>query len=76
MKTILDVPEHEKVKIIEITGGKGFRQNLSHLGIGEGSILTVIRNAPFSGPLLLECNGANISVGKGIAARIKVKEFK
>ena len=73
MKTLLDVNKREKFRITEILGGKGLRQNLSHLGIGEGSVLTVVRNAPFSGPLLLEYNGTNITIGKGIAAKIKVE---
>ncbi len=76
METLIDVTESEKVKIIEIIGGIGLRKVLSHLGIGEGSLLTVVRNAPFSGPLLLEYNGTNITIGRGIAAKIKVEKIK
>ena len=74
MKSILEVSSNTAVKIVSITGGKGARRSLAQLGVAIGSIVKVKRNAPFSGPLLLENHGTSIAVGRGVASRIMVEE--
>ncbi|MCK5452890.1 MAG: ferrous iron transport protein A, partial [Calditrichia bacterium] len=43
-------------------------------GIGVGSVVTIKRNAPFAGPLLIDNHGTSIAVGRGVAAKIMVEE--
>ncbi len=74
MKTLLEVPAKKKVKIVSIVGGKGPRQVLANLGIGVGSQITIRRNAPFAGPLLIENHGTSVAVGRGVAAKILIEE--
>lgn len=75
MKTLLDVKEHTRVKIKAVVGGRGVQQQLVQLGIGVDSIVTVQRSAPFAGPLMLDCNGRSIVIGRGIASKIMVEEI-
>ncbi|GAB4373662.1 MAG: FeoA family protein [Calditrichia bacterium] len=74
MKTLLEVPAQKTVKIVSIVGGKGARQILAQMGIGVGSRITVSRNAPFSGPLLIKAHGTTIALGRGIAKKLLVEE--
>lgn len=74
MKSLLDISSRASVKIVSISGGKGARRSLAQLGIGVGSVVTIKRNAPFAGPLLIENHGTSIAVGRGVAAKIMVEE--
>ncbi|GAB4341252.1 MAG: FeoA domain-containing protein [Calditrichia bacterium] len=73
-KTLLELPVNHTAKIVEISGGKGSRQLLAQLGIGVGSLITVRRNAPFAGPVLVENHGVSVAIGRGVAAKILVEE--
>ncbi|MGB9772864.1 MAG: FeoA family protein [Bacteroidota bacterium] len=64
----------QHVRIVDIIGGRGMRQHLSQLGIGIGDVIFIKRNAPFGGPILIEHNGTEIAVGRGVAERIIVEE--
>jgi ferrous iron transport protein A len=75
MKSIIEIPSNTAVKIISISGGKGARRSLAQLGVGIGSVVKIKRNAPFSGPLLIENHGTSIAVGRGIASKIMVEEI-
>ncbi len=59
-----------KVQVLAITGGRGIRQKFSRLGIGEGVSLSNRANP--TGPLIVEIAGKEVSLGRGIAERIKV----
>ncbi len=74
MKSLLEIPAHKKVKIVQISGGKGAHRLLAQLGIGVGSIITTKRNAPFAGPILIENHGSSVAIGRGVAAKIMVEE--
>ncbi len=74
MKSLLEIPAHKSVKVVNISGGKNSRTTLAQLGVGIGSTILIRRNAPFSGPLLIENNGTSIAIGRGIAAKIMVED--
>jgi len=74
MKSLAEVPVGTTVKIVNVSGGKGSRRVLTHLGIGIGSLIKIKRNAPFAGPLLIENHGSSIAIGRGVAVKIMVEE--
>lgn len=47
---------------------------MSQLGIQVGSVMTVLRNAPFSGPVMVDLQGTSIVIGRRIAAKIGVED--
>jgi ferrous iron transport protein A len=65
-----------KVRILNITGGKAIQRMLLRMGIGKGDSVLIKRNARFGGPILLEREGMQIALGKGIAECILVEEDK
>ena len=59
----------ESAKIIAVEGGHGLRQKLSLRGISEGSFIRVISN---QGPVTVEVDRNTVSIGRGMARRIRV----
>jgi Fe2+ transport system protein A len=76
MKTLLNIDNGKKVKILKISGGKGIRQHLQCLGIHIGDIVTIKKSSFLGGPVLLEVNGYDVALGKGVASRIEVEEVE
>lgn len=76
MKTLINIDNGKKVKILKITGGKGIRQHLQCLGIHIGDIVTLKKSSFLGGPVLLEINGYDVALGKGVASKIEVEELE
>jgi ferrous iron transport protein A len=53
-----------------IDQGTSFQRRLRTLGIREGKSLKIVAIHPFAGPLVVEVDGREITVGRGIAQRI------
>ncbi|MGB9710884.1 MAG: FeoA family protein [Thermodesulfovibrio sp.] len=75
MKTLLDIENGKKAKIVKILGGKGIRQHLQCLGIHIGDIVTLKKSSFLGGPVLLEVNGVDVALGRGVASKIEVEEL-
>lgn len=46
MKTLVNIDNGKKVRILKISGGRGVRQHLQCLGLHVGDIVT-LKKAPF-----------------------------
>lgn len=71
---LIDVENGKWVKVTDYSSGRGIEQKLRQLGLLPGDYARVIRQAPFGGPLLVEIQGREIAVGRGVASRILVEE--
>ena len=60
---------NELAKIVAIEGGYGLRQKLALRGISEGSFVRVIS---CNGPITIEVNRNIVTIGRGMANRIRV----
>lgn len=60
----------ERVKIVEIRGGRGLIGRLADMGFYPGAEIEVISNRP--GPLILNRGGVRLGIGYGMAHRILV----
>ena len=67
------VPEGTTAKIVSIGGGPTARQQLRELGLFPGDAIRLVRHAAFGGPLLVECRGTQIAIGRGIAGQVVVE---
>ncbi len=64
-------------KTLRITGfveGYNLEGRLRQLGLVPGDQLRILRHAPLGGPLLVEINGREIALGRGVASRVEVEE--
>jgi ferrous iron transport protein A len=72
---LLEVKNGKWVRVVNFRGGSGMQRRLSQLGFLPGNQVRIVRAAPFHGPLLLEVEGREIVLGRGIASHILV-EYK
>ncbi len=72
-KTLLHSPDGSDLKITGIDGGSNLNDKLRQYGLFVGDQVRVLRLAPLGGPVLIEVNGREIALGRGIAARITVE---
>jgi Fe2+ transport system protein FeoA len=49
-----------------------FAKRLSDLGLTPGTKVTVVKSAPFYGPLEVRVRGSRLAIGRGMANRILV----
>ena len=47
-------------------------RRLSDLGLTPGTKVTVVKSAPFNGPLEVRVRGSRLAIGRGMASRILV----
>jgi DtxR family Mn-dependent transcriptional regulator len=54
-------------------GGFGVEKRLMDMGLTPGTKVTVIKSAPFHGPLEILVRGSRLALGRGIAEKIFVE---
>ncbi|MFA5101889.1 MAG: DtxR family transcriptional regulator [Candidatus Thermoplasmatota archaeon] len=64
----------EKAKIAFIRGGGGVTQRLCDLGLTNGTIISLVREAPLHGPIQVCVRGCRLVIGRGIAEKIFVQK--
>lgn len=75
MTPLVDIKNGNWVRIVDFLGGRGMESRLTQLGFLPGNKIRVIRSAPFHGPLIIDVEGREIVIGRGIARRILVEEL-
>jgi ferrous iron transport protein A len=74
----MDIPltqlrEGQKARITRLDGGFGFQRNIRTRGIREGKVVEVVTRHPIGGPIVIEIDGRETAIGRGMARRIFVK---
>lgn len=73
LETTLDRRQSgERVTVLRIDGGWGMKQRLNQMGIHINEKITVKRNAIFGGPVLIQINGTEVALGRGMAKHVVV----
>ncbi len=54
----------------------GFQKRLEDMGLTPGTKVTVVKSAPFHGPVELKVRGFRLAIGRGMAERILVRVEK
>ncbi|MEM2904705.1 MAG: FeoA family protein [Candidatus Bathyarchaeia archaeon] len=57
-------------------GGRGVVQRLAEMGLTPGTEVTIVRAAPFHGPLEVTVRGVSLALGRGVALRVFVKPIE
>lgn len=61
------------MRITLISDGWGVRRNLNQLGLHVGDRVTIVRKAPFGGPIIVESGGNLVAIGRRLAERVRVE---
>ncbi|MEM2897463.1 MAG: FeoA family protein [Candidatus Bathyarchaeia archaeon] len=67
---------NEKAIVVFMLGGRGLVRRLADMGLTPGTEITILRQAPFHGPIEIMVRGVSLALGHGIARRIFVKPYK
>ena len=73
---LLEVQIGKWVRVVRVEGGRTLQNRLTQYGLYPGDCLRVLRAAPLGGPLLVEINGREIAIGRGVAQKILVEDTK
>lgn len=57
-------------------GGYGFQKRLMDMGLTPGTKITVVKSAPFHGPIEINVRGYRLAIGRGMAEKILVEVQK
>ena len=69
--TLLEIPIGGQARLVQM--GEGLHSKLRQYGLHIGDCVRVLRAAPLGGPLLVEVNGREIALGRGVAEKITVE---
>jgi len=76
VKTLLELGQGKRAKIVGIGEGLEFRRKLATLNVREGKELKVVACQPFGGPVCIEIDGRKSTLGMGMAGRVMVEELQ
>jgi len=71
---LVDGSLDKNYRVDSIDGGCMAKDRLWKLGIIPGVTIKIKRKAPLKGPFMLEVNGADVVIGRGIASKINIRE--
>jgi len=73
--TALRAGETGTVTSTKVDNGRGriFEKRLLDMGLTPGTRVTVVKSAPFHGPLEILVRGSRLALGRGMAKRILVE---
>ncbi|MDD8030634.1 MAG: FeoA family protein [Acidobacteriota bacterium] len=76
--SLLEIPQSQTFRIVEIKGGAGLHRRLLTLGFHRGDLVSVDCEAAMRGPVLVRnlTTGARVALGRGIAQKILVEPIK
>jgi ferrous iron transport protein A len=68
-----ELREGESAIVLYPLGGLGLRRRLMEMGLVPGTEVTVLRKAPFRGPIEVGVRGTSLALGFGVASKVIVK---
>ncbi|MDC7226102.1 MAG: FeoA family protein [Spirochaetales bacterium] len=71
--SLSELEQGKKAVVASILGGRNLRQRLVNMGMLPGSEVTVVRSSKM-GPMVLNVQGAQVMIGRGMAKQIYVKQ--
>lgn len=63
----------KKAKIVSLNGGHGLRRKLRNIGIREGKLVKLITSQPIGGPIVIDIEGEQVAIGRGMARKIMIE---
>ncbi|HXF84588.1 MAG TPA: FeoA family protein [Anaerolineales bacterium] len=71
MMNLMDVPVGQSARLTSVAAL--LQVKLRKHGLHVGDRVRVLRQAPLGGPLLVEANGREVALGRGVAKKIFVE---
>ncbi|HUV03181.1 MAG TPA: FeoA family protein [Desulfobacteria bacterium] len=65
----------ERARIVALGHGKGQQHHFRTMGLMEGKIVKLIATQPARGPFVIDIEGTQIAVGRGMARHILIEKL-
>jgi len=65
----------EEAKIVALGSGVGRQHHFRTMGLMEGKIVKVIATQPARGPFVIDVEGTQIAIGRGMARHILIQKL-
>jgi len=72
-KSLASMKQGESGTITRMEGGEEFKRKLRNIGIRERKVIRVITKQFFDGPVVVEIDGRDTTIGRGMASRVIVE---
>jgi len=72
--TLALLKQNAKATVAALNGVSAFQHRLRSMGVKEGKMLRVIAKHHFSGPIVVEIERRQITIGRGMAHKIAVMQ--
>ena len=72
LRTLTDLKQGETASIVFLEGGDEFKSRIRSVGVVEGKIAKVVAREPFGGPLVIKVGATQITLGRGMASKVRV----
>lgn len=66
----------EPARVVRIAGGERLAARLHNLGVLPGKRVVKLGTMPGSGPVMLDCEGVRVALGRGIASHVMVERVE
>ncbi|MHC1585258.1 MAG: FeoA family protein [Candidatus Syntropharchaeia archaeon] len=73
MITLAQMNPGERGVVRQVLGGWGQQRHLRSLGIREGKVVRIMTKQPARGPIVVEVDGNQIAIGRGVAMKVLVE---
>jgi len=73
-RTLLNTKTGSVIVVGKLEGGTNFQQKMATLGIRQGKRIKVVAKEPVGGPLVVKIGNTTVTIGRGMARKINVKE--
>jgi DtxR family Mn-dependent transcriptional regulator len=73
LTALSDLKEGQSGKISFIRGGHNVLQRLLDMGLTPSARITLLKSAPFEGPIQILVRGSKLALGRGIASKVFVE---
>jgi len=72
-KSLAKLKEGQTARVLRLEGGSTFQHKLRTIGIREGKNIRIITRQLFNGPLVVEVDNRDTTIGRGMASKIIVE---
>ncbi|RLG18740.1 ferrous iron transport protein A [Candidatus Micrarchaeota archaeon] len=72
----MDLRRGESGTLLFIAGGRGSCRRLAHMGLTQGTKITVHRDSSHMGPLEIRIRFSSLAIGRGLAEKIFVRVLR
>lgn len=70
---LIELPYNKNARIVRLEGGHGFQRKMRVMGFREGKIIKIITRQPMRGPITIDIEGSQTTLGRGMTKKVFVE---